>query len=97
MTKTYNKMLRPLKPTHKPLCNYKRQEQDDLALMAHTQLTMDEISNSNEYWIGDTGATTHITSIPEGIYNCASPDGTSQSRQEIILKGFSKINCYTNF
>ena len=46
--------------------------------MAHTLLTMDEISNSNEYWIGDTGATTHITGIPEGIYNCASPEGTSK-------------------
>ena len=80
-------MLRPTKP-NKPLCNFKRQEQEELALMAHTQLTMDEISNSDEYWIGDTGATTHITSIPEGIYNCARPDGTSK----VVMGNGNKIS-----
>ena len=97
MTKNYSKMLRPLrKPTYKPLrnhnriknCNYKRQEQDELALMAHTQLTMDEISNSDEYWIGDTGITTHITSFPEGVYNCASPKGTSK----VVMGNGNKIS-----
>ena len=48
--KSHNKTLQPLrKPTIEPLNKYQKQEHDEFVLMAHTQLTMDEISNSNEY------------------------------------------------
>ena len=64
VTKSIKSNRRMLRPANKPVNNEitplskyerQRQEQDDLALMAHTQLPMDEISNSDEHWIGDTG------------------------------------------
>ena len=62
-----------------PAKNWKSwEEQDEVALMAHTLLTMDEISKTRKYWIGDTGATTHVTNNLEGILNCASPPSSSK-------------------
>ena len=49
----------------------------ETSLLSH-ELSINDIENNNEYWIGDTGATTHITNYPEGIYNCAYPTGETK-------------------
>ena len=48
---------------------------------------MDEIYNSGEYWIGDTGATIHVTNSA-GIYNCAN----SSEAIKVVMGNGSKIN-----
>lgn len=38
-----------------------------------TELTLDAISNHDEYWAEDTGSTTYVTKSSTGIYNCIYP------------------------
>ena len=52
------------------------------------ELTMKDIMNNNEYWIGDTGATTHMTNASAGIYNCAYPTGQTK----VVMGNGAKIN-----
>ena len=51
------------------------------------ELSINDIENNDEYWIGDTGATTHITNYPEGIYNCAYPTGETK----VIMGNGTKV------
>ena len=54
--------------------------------LLNNELRMKDIMNNNEYWIGDTGATNHMTNNSEGIYNCAYP---TESTQVVMGNGTS--------
>ena len=56
--------------------------------LIQNELVMKDIMNNNEYWIGDTGATTHMTNNSEGIYNCAYPTESTQ----VVMGNGTKVN-----
>ena len=51
------------------------------------ELSIKDLENNDEFWIGDTGATTHITNYSAGIYNCAYPTGKSK----VIMGNGTKV------
>lgn len=53
-----------------------------------TELSMKDIMNNNKYWIGDTGATTHMINNSEGIYNCAYPTESTK----VVMGNGTKVN-----
>ena len=69
---------------HNPM---KGKSNDETGLLTN-ELTMKDIMTNNEYWIGDTGATTHMTNTSAGIYNCAYPTGQTK----VVMGNGTKIN-----
>ena len=56
--------------------------------LINQELTLKDIAYHDEYWIGDTGATTHITNSMAGIYNCAYPAESIK----IMMGNGAKVN-----
>ena len=59
-----------------------RNDETERSLFSN-ELSIKDLENNDEYWIGDTGATTHITNHSAGIYNCAYPTGATKVLMEM--------------
>ena len=58
-------------------CNEEENSTIETRLLSN-ELTIKDLENNDEYWIGDTGTIIHITNHSARIYSCAYPTGASK-------------------
>ena len=58
----------------------------EAVLMIATKLDLEDITDGSEYWIGDTGATIHMTSSNESMTNLQQTD-----EQKVVMGNGTKL------